>query len=567
MKRINKIEFQNFKSYGNKKQVLYFDDEGGLILLSGKNGSGKSTIRDVIDLTAFNKVPGKRKKFTPLKKLPNRHNKCLYSSINITSKNDDNIEIKRWIEPDKISVTINDLDQTAEYKKYSQEQKDELIGYNYDTFKSFISMSMNDFKNFIVLEKSEKTNLLNKLFNIEKIDSLVKYTKDYTKQLNNKLELNGERINTKTETKGKLENIIKNVKNSENETSIPQLKEDGKKLIQELTEKKETLKTKKEVIANYEGEFRRNKIQENEKIKEIDELNFKIDDLKEKIEHYDKGECPFCETKLDKKGEKSKELEDKLSILNQKKTIKVEVLEKMQIELGVKSNKISLYKKEALKIEEKIRQITIEIKEKKSQIQNIREKKEIVDIDKINEEYNSIKEEIYDLQKKNQRLLKKKKVYLKLIDILERNETKTKIVKNSLIPINNYIKEFSEKTNSAFKVQLNEEFDAIINEREEIDPELLSTGEDKKINIIIALSYLCFILDKNKTNILFIDELFNSIDKDNIDLLLKLLEEISLKYKINIIVVHHYLDIMDLKYFKKIIQVEKNIFSDLKIKT
>jgi ABC-type phosphate/phosphonate transport system ATPase subunit len=73
-------------------------------------------------------------------------------------------------------------------------------------------------------------------------------------------------------------------------------------------------------------------------------------------------------------------------------------------------------------------------------------------------------------------------------------------------------------------------------------------------------------LDKQHCNVLFIDELFNSIDKENIDLILKLLREIALKYKINIILVHHYLDIMDLKYFRKIIKVEKtNLFSELKI--
>jgi predicted ATP-binding protein involved in virulence len=41
--KILKIVFQNFKSYGNKKVSIDFENDfnSDLILLSGKNGSGK----------------------------------------------------------------------------------------------------------------------------------------------------------------------------------------------------------------------------------------------------------------------------------------------------------------------------------------------------------------------------------------------------------------------------------------------------------------------------------------------------------------------------------------------
>jgi len=38
---IKSIRFKNIKSYGNKYQQIDFDDNGGLILLTGTNGSGK----------------------------------------------------------------------------------------------------------------------------------------------------------------------------------------------------------------------------------------------------------------------------------------------------------------------------------------------------------------------------------------------------------------------------------------------------------------------------------------------------------------------------------------------
>jgi len=45
---IKKLELRNFKSFGNATQVLEFDDDGKLIFLSGKNGSGKCVSPDTI---------------------------------------------------------------------------------------------------------------------------------------------------------------------------------------------------------------------------------------------------------------------------------------------------------------------------------------------------------------------------------------------------------------------------------------------------------------------------------------------------------------------------------------
>ena len=42
--KINKLEFKNFASYGNRIQVIEFDKEASdLYLVAGENGSGKST--------------------------------------------------------------------------------------------------------------------------------------------------------------------------------------------------------------------------------------------------------------------------------------------------------------------------------------------------------------------------------------------------------------------------------------------------------------------------------------------------------------------------------------------
>jgi len=51
--KVSKLELQNINSFGAQKQVIEFDNDGALILLHGKNGSGKCLSPDteiVIDI-------------------------------------------------------------------------------------------------------------------------------------------------------------------------------------------------------------------------------------------------------------------------------------------------------------------------------------------------------------------------------------------------------------------------------------------------------------------------------------------------------------------------------------
>ena len=137
------------------------------------------------------------------------------------------------------------------------------------------------------------------------------------------------------------------------------------------------------------------------------------------------------------------------------------------------------------------------------------------------------------------------------------------IISNIIKPINKYLSEFLIKLNSPYKAVLNDNFSASLYELDsiEIDSETISRGEDKKINLAIALSYLRLILDSNHSNLIFLDEIFDGIDVNNIDNTLKILKEIAIQYKLNIICVHQGLSKLD--NFDRVITVTKDIFSDI----
>ena len=104
-----------------------------------------------------------------------------------------------------------------------------------ETFKCFISMSINDFKNFISLSNEEKQILLDKLFNLEVINILNGILKDINKSNKNLILKHETEINT-------LEDSVRSI-----EISIQKSIEKEKEDIQgEIDSIKELMNSKKE---------------------------------------------------------------------------------------------------------------------------------------------------------------------------------------------------------------------------------------------------------------------------------------------------------------------------------
>jgi ABC-type Mn2+/Zn2+ transport system ATPase subunit len=113
-----------------------------------------------------------------------------------------------------------------------------------------------------------------------------------------------------------------------------------------------------------------------------------------------------------------------------------------------------------------------------------------------------------------------------------------------------------------FEVKLDETFTAEIRSLGSlVEHDSLSTGEQKLTNICILIAYLKLIRTKKHVNILFLDEVFASVDLDNIQKILTLLKSFSNDYNINIFVVHH--AVLNQEMFDRILLIEKNIFSSI----
>jgi DNA repair exonuclease SbcCD ATPase subunit len=556
---IEEIGIRGFKSYGNNEQVLKLNTQKGeLILLVGNNGSGKSSLLDSFDYVLYGKVRGKKKRWSTLSTLPNRINGELLNRIKFKSQGTE-VEVKRGISPNTLELYENGVLNDRAGKANIDEKIEKYIGMDIETFKSFISMSINDFKNFISLSTEEKQLLLDKLFNLEVINILNSILKELNK--NNKIRMASldSEISTLNES---IQSIQRSV-----DKAIEKEKENTQSEIDEI---KSQMESKKSDYATLKEKVDKIKVKDSELSSELEKekrqyiiIQTEIKGVQKDVDLYDSGKCPTCKTDFDSEHfvslrstliEKKQSLEShKLEIENNIKAVK-ERQQKLQTisEVATKS----------------FNDITYFLKNCKAQIEKLQSKQQREN-GKSSENVQEFKSTIKELQTKknlssdNISGCKDKELYYKeLGKIFSEDGVKKSIISGIIKPINFFISENIKKMGLHFEVSLDETFTAEIKHLgNNIEHDTLSTGEQKKINVAILIAYLKLIRTKKHINVLFLDEVFSSIDLEGISDILSLLKSFSNEYNINIFVVHHAL--LNHENFDRIISIHKEIFSSI----
>lgn len=555
---VEEIGIKNFRSYGNNEQVLKLNKEKGeLILLQGSNGSGKSSLLSSFEFSLFGKVlSNKRKKWATLSTLPNRINNELLTRIKFKSGSTD-VEVKRGINPNILELTENGIVNDRAGKSNLDDIIEGYVGVDIETFKSFISLSINDFKNFISLTNEEKQLLLDKLFNLEVINILNGILKELNK--NNKLKLSSldSEIRTLDESINSIQRSIDRSIEKEKENTQTEIEEikniiDSKKSeYSELKEKIEKIKTKEKELNDNLEEEKKQQILTNSDIRSI----------QKDIDLYNSGKCPTCKSDFN-----SEHFLNLLTLLIEKK----ESLNKIKLEIDENINQIRSKQDKLSEISRKannsFNDITYFLRECKQKIEKLQLKQsDKPQLPNIEEFEKSIKEldERKGKSLDDSSICKNKEIYYKELNkIFGEDGVKKSIIAGIVKPINHFIKENIKKMEMPFEIELDETFTAEIRHLGNvIDHDSLSVGENKKLNISILIAYLMLIRTKKFLNVLFLDEVFSSIDMEGIEKILNLIKSFANEYNINIFVVHHAL--LNQEMFDRIIKIEKNIFSSI----
>ena len=551
--RFKKIRWKNLLSYGNKLQEYEFSEKPELVLIEGENGAGKSSIKEALTVSAYG-----RSAIRKMKDLPNWINKAAYTYNEIETSRGDIVTVERGIDPNFTQIQINGVNHNLpDKRKIDEFIEDEILGLNFSTFCNTISLSFDDFKSFINLTASDKRKIVDPIFGIDILSEMRTKVKEDLKE-------SSKNLDAITVSITKNESLL--------EKSIEQLKSLKKKISSDESEKKEKLKLdiatnkvelegKKKLFTDLKTEVETLASNITAHTTDIAKSKANIAEFDKKLKIYQSNKCPHCLSDLT--GESSIKIK---SAIEKKKESENLILS----DLSDAHRSISEKVKELRQNQETAKSDFYEIKSLigtlESSLSSLEETKENDHEESIKSIISTIKEEISNSKEESKNYSDEKELYQSLDEVLSDGGIKRVLIERVIPLLNSRIVEISERLDFKFTFHFDSEFNPVINHLGmEISPESLSTGQRKKMNLIVLLSFIELIKMKhNKMNVMFLDEIFSGLDKINVYKAIEILREYADRYGMTIFVVSH--ESLPEEFFdKKIYVTMPNHFSEMEI--
>jgi DNA repair exonuclease SbcCD ATPase subunit len=553
--KIKKVEFKNFASYGNRLQVIDFEEsKSNLYLVLGGNGAGKSTLAKVITYLCYGKVEG-----STLKDLPNRVNGELYGRIWLESKGN-KIEIERGINPGIFNVKINGSDYDVAGKVNLQDfLETEIYEIPYHVFKNVIILSVNDFKSFITMSPYDKKRIIDKIFGFSIINEMAESVKEKRKSIIEEIRTYEDEIRTLNESIGSVYDKIEQIEllTAEKDASkVKKLKDD----LIALNENRKKLNTFTNSTKIKLEELDKNS---RKKATEHSSLNHQILNVKKDLKLFENSTCPTCtapltsDFHLDIKKEKEESL---ITLINQFEVIKTEY-EEAETKLN--------------DLRTKGRTIHVKAGQLETQMENIKSK--LIELSEKDESDSStnLKQLVKDFKlRKTEKSTGKLKseaddFYLTILENLMGEDGIKNLAVRSILPsFNNHILLMGREMGIPFGIRFNEKFYCTLHHLgTEISAKTLSTGEKKKVDFVIIMALMKMIKVRFPSlNILFLDEIFSSIDSDGVYHIINILHDTIQDIGLNTFVINH--TVLPSEYFDKKLEITKDAgFSEFTIET
>jgi exonuclease SbcC len=482
---ITSLYLKNWRSH--KETRINFG--GGINVIHGIIGSGKSSIMDAISFALFGTFPSLQSKRMKLSQLISNFSKEQKAMIELEFENDGKrYLVKREISENSTSAQLfcnGSLLQTQTSKVTEEIEK--LLGINYELFSRAIYSEQNGLEYFLNLSPAQRKNAIDELLGLDRFESVRSSTVYIIRRLKDELD------KEKEELKGLNEKELR-------------------KTLEEISSKKESIEKE---IFSLEKQLEILKKEVEELKKEKDEKN-RLLDLKQKLERECssiQGQIAFIQNKIKSIAYKKEEIKEKKQELKKQKEEKVKELEEKNFQLATLNKKIG-------KEEERLRQ---ETEKKKEAIENEKRIKELEEKN-VEEQYRKIEEEIEELKKesfflkgslkitqigleelskeiskcpicesplsesKRKELFEKKSEEKKQIEQkIEENEEKLKEAQKNLQKINELKQEFEFRKSKAKTIvftepqEIEKEIENLKNEAEEKRKELEALTKEKEM--------------------------------------------------------------------------------------
>jgi len=548
--KIKRIEWKNVASYGNKIQRLDLPEKSGLIQVFGENGAGKSTISDVITFGLYGKLEGKK-----LKDIPNRINGSAWMKV-VFEQDGKTYEVERGLDPSHFQLSINgSVYDRAGQKNVQDFLSEDILKIPYYVFNNTISLSINDFKSFLKMSTSDKKQIIDKIFGFYILNEMRDILKEESKNIKSSIDqLTGEIFATG-----------RTISSSQKE-----LEDLQKKLVEdagsEIEETKEKLQNYKELLTLHTEklkEFSKKEKNINESVNKAYEIlsdtNNKIKEIDSKMNLYNSEKCPTCSSDLTTEFHKT--VFDDLSKIREDLTSQIETLKSNYQSAKNSQSEVTKLKSDLFT---KGGKIELGIKSLKDKLKNLQTGKDNDQVGSINKILNNARKDLETFNSQKS-VWEERNSWVKTLDeILSEKGVKQLAIKSILPSLNKEILNTLLSLHLPYKVVFNEEFNAqIFHLGEEISCQTLSTGEMKKVDFAVLIAIIKLMKIRfSSVNILFLDEIFSSVDPDGVHTILNTLRKLSDDLNMNIFVINH--APMPTEIFDYKIEIsKKNNFSDI----
>jgi DNA repair exonuclease SbcCD ATPase subunit len=198
MRNINfkKIKAQNFLCFGDQGIEIDFQNYDSIVIITGKNldikdsefnssnGSGKSSILDVLLYGLFGKTLKNPKKIGVKDVINNKTNKKMSIEIYF-----DDVKILRSRKPDGLKLWRSKdekFDEATELTrgeiKQTQDMIESILGFNYETFKSICAFTDSNTDSYLESSSTERRIIVENLLGLEKYRIYNEKTKEIVKE-------------------------------------------------------------------------------------------------------------------------------------------------------------------------------------------------------------------------------------------------------------------------------------------------------------------------------------------------------------------------------------------------
>lgn len=534
MIKFKTIKWKNFLSTGNTF-IEYDFCAAHTTLIAGSNGSGKSTLLDALVFALFGVAFRKIKKANLINSI---NKKCTEVELEFSIGNTQ-YKINRGIRPDKFDLYVGGvkLESDSNVTDRQKTLENTILKLNYKSFCQIVILGSSNFIPFMKLSRDHKRLLIEDILELKIFSQMKKILKGNI--VDNESIINNYTFQLKSK-KNSYETIDKMNKNSLEDYKIKELmkhKKTKKKLTEEITTLNDNLKKYNHKIKEFSDVSSKIREYENKssklyyKTKEVDDL------IKFLIDH---DNCPVCTQTINEKYKTTKietlqnthnkykkahskinNVIEELNDENNKKNKLVENASMIKNELNMKMQSMSYVKKS-------IDSLTKDLNNIKKDRNNLEKEKDLIKLD--------IDKYATELDKKI-----KRRNLLDTCNVLLKDEiVKAKVIEYYLPIINGKINQILHNIGLYIKFNFDGDFNETIESRciDNFNYESFSEGEKARIDIaiLLALNYLAKTKNSINTNILLLDEIFDSsLDREGSSSLNILLKEYNENTKITVI--------------------------------